>query len=181
MSSNPQQSESLAIKYDLIELRRDKLLEYNSKGLNYTEIAKLLGVDKSTITRDMQELKKQAKERLKEYVEETLPVEFEKSRVVFQSIKKQVWAIALRQDIDVKTELEAYKTLAYIEGELRKVLGEPEYVMRAIKAVAEIKKSLKPVEKSPVKQTPEPAQPPVAQDDDDPVIGIEITEDPPGA
>lgn len=79
---------------DLIELRRAKVVELLSKGLNQSEVAKQLGVDKATISRDVKELKEGARERIKAHVEETLPFEHEKALAGLGQIIKSAWVLA---------------------------------------------------------------------------------------
>ena len=123
-------------------MRRAKVLEYLSKGLSQTEIAKLLGVDKSTITRDMQELRKQAKEGIKEYIQDVLPLEFKKSIISFDTVIRQAWAIALRNDVDPKVELQALNVISDAVLKRQQILGDISYIERAIKSVAAIRKKM---------------------------------------
>lgn len=63
-----------------VEWRRIKVLEMMSKGeTNQSEIAKILRVDRSTICRDVDHVRQQAKENITRYVDERasdLPTEF---------------------------------------------------------------------------------------------------------
>jgi len=83
-----------ADKYDLVELRRGKVIELLSKGHNQSECAKILGVDKATISRDVSALREGARSRIKTYVEETLPFEVEKALSGIGSIIKSAWELA---------------------------------------------------------------------------------------
>jgi hypothetical protein len=78
-----------------VEWRRTKVLELMSKGeTNQSEIARILQVDRSTICRDVDYLRQQAKENIARYVDERLPEEYEKCLVGLNSILKEAWTIS---------------------------------------------------------------------------------------
>jgi transcriptional regulator len=63
----------LSTKAEQLKWRRSKVIEMRSRGLNQIEIAHELQVSKASLSSDMQYLRKQAKESIKEYVTEHLP------------------------------------------------------------------------------------------------------------
>ena len=78
-----------------LEWRRAKVLELMSKGeTNQSEIARTLQVDRSTICRDVDYLRQQAKENIARYVDERLPEEYEKCLVGLNSILKEAWTMS---------------------------------------------------------------------------------------
>jgi DNA-binding transcriptional regulator LsrR (DeoR family) len=78
-----------------VEWRRAKVLEMMSKGeTSQSEIARILQVDRSTICRDVDYLRQQAKENITKYVDERLPEEYEKCLVGLNSILKEAWTIS---------------------------------------------------------------------------------------
>jgi DeoR/GlpR family transcriptional regulator of sugar metabolism len=81
-----------------IEWRRAKVLELMSKGeINQSEIARTLQVDKSTICRDIDYIRQQAKVNIARYIDERLPEEYEKCLVGLNSILKEAWTISQRE------------------------------------------------------------------------------------
>jgi transcriptional regulator len=74
-----------------IEWRRCRVLELSSKGHNQSEIAKVLQVDKSIISRDISFLREKSKENIRKYIEEKLPIEYEKCLVGINAILKEAW------------------------------------------------------------------------------------------
>jgi DNA-binding transcriptional regulator LsrR (DeoR family) len=83
-----------------LEWRRAKVLELMSKGeINQSEIARILQVDRSTICRDVDYLRQQAKENIVRYVDERLPEEYEKCLAGLNSILKEAWAISQTEGI----------------------------------------------------------------------------------
>jgi hypothetical protein len=77
-----------------VEWRRTKVLELLSKDDNQSEIAKVLQVDLSIISRDVYFLRQQAKTNIKLYIDERLPEEYEKCLVGLNMIKKETWSLA---------------------------------------------------------------------------------------
>src|ERR671931_28691 len=69
-----------------VEWRRAKVLELLSKGDSQSEIAKILQVDISIISRDVYFLRQQAKHNIKRYIDERLPEEYEKCIVGLNTI-----------------------------------------------------------------------------------------------
>jgi DNA-binding MarR family transcriptional regulator len=79
----------------IIEWRRAKVMELLSKGENnQSEIARILQVDKSIISRDIAHLRQQSKENIRRYIDERLPEEYEKCLVGLNAITKEAWNTA---------------------------------------------------------------------------------------
>src|SRR5512133_397415 len=74
-----------------VEWRRTKVLELLSKGNSQSEIAKVLQVDLSIISRDVYYLRQQAKSNLRRYIDERLPEEYEKCLVGLTTILREAW------------------------------------------------------------------------------------------
>jgi DNA-binding MarR family transcriptional regulator len=81
---------STKMQQQIIEWRRAKVMELVSKGeSNQSEIARILQVDKSIISRDIAQLRQQAKDNIKRYIDERLPEEYEKCLVGLTAITKE--------------------------------------------------------------------------------------------
>jgi hypothetical protein len=196
-SSSNSSSSTLEEKYDLVELRRSKLLKLLASGLSQSEAADSLGVDKSTISKDVKAMKKEAREGIREYIEETLPFEHKKTITAYDEILRQAWYIAAHYAEDPRLMLQALNVISDALIKRQQILGDPQYIERAIKTVTELRKKFPPSPqrvKEPVKaikateSKPKPAEPEKAalepeqdnkkneddQADPDPVIGIEI-------
>jgi hypothetical protein len=74
--------------------RRHKVLDLLSKGHSQVEISAILHVDESIISRDVSYLRKQSKEKIKKYIDEKLPEEYEKCLTGLNSILKETWNIS---------------------------------------------------------------------------------------
>jgi orotate phosphoribosyltransferase-like protein len=57
----------LSTKSDQLEWRRSKVVEVRARGMTHQEIAQELQVSRTAITSDIQYLRSQAKESIKEY------------------------------------------------------------------------------------------------------------------
>jgi predicted transcriptional regulator len=77
-----------------LEWRRRQVFELSSKGQSQTEIARTLQISESTISRDLDYLRQQAKENIKQYIDERLPEEYEKCLVGLNAITKEAWDTA---------------------------------------------------------------------------------------
>ena len=131
-----------------VEWRRAKVLELMSKGeTNQSEIARILQVDRSTICRDVDYLRQQAKENIARYVDERLPEEYEKCLVGLNSILKEAWTISQTENIkgDKIKALALAKECYAMKLEL---LTNATVVDDAIRFVASYSASTKPTEKA---------------------------------
>jgi len=91
---------TVSIQQQQVEWRRSKVLELMSKGeTSQSEIARILQVDRSTICRDVDYLRQQAKENITRYVDERLPVEYERCLVGLDSILKEAWTISQTENL----------------------------------------------------------------------------------
>ena len=91
---------SVSMQQQQVEWRRSKVLELMSKGeTNQSDIARILQVDRSTICRDVDHLRQQAKENVTRYVDERLPEEYEKCLVGLNSILKEAWNMSQTESI----------------------------------------------------------------------------------
>jgi predicted transcriptional regulator len=70
------------------------VIEMRSRGLNQIEIAHELQVSKASISSDMQYLRKQAKESIKEYVTEHLPEQYQICLTALDRIIKHAFEIS---------------------------------------------------------------------------------------
>jgi hypothetical protein len=86
-----------------VEWHRTKVLELLSKGTSQSEIAKVLQVDLSIISRDVYYLRQQAKSNIKKYIDERLPEEYEKCLVGLTAILREHGLLHSRQKITKKS------------------------------------------------------------------------------
>ena len=126
-----------------IDWRRDQVIKHAAKGLSITEISKILQVDISTISRDVKHLKEQAKQNIRNYLDEVIPHEFEKALRAIEEVQKQAWIISSSTE-DEKLKLQAL-TLAK-DATVQKVdlLTNADAIDSAVSFVKSAQKQLDP-------------------------------------
>ena len=77
----------------IVNERRGKVQVMLSQGLTETEIASQLIVNQSTISRDVNFIKKESQRSIQDIVRETFPFEFSKSILSLNHITKACWNI----------------------------------------------------------------------------------------
>lgn len=75
------------------EDRLAKVLMYHSKGFSQSEIARKLNVNQSTVSRDLEEIRKKARNSLDLYVKDEIPNEFQIYISGLNEIIKNLWEI----------------------------------------------------------------------------------------
>ena len=93
-------------KSEEIEWRRAKILELKSQGLDQREISQILHVSPTTITFDLQYLRKEARKTIREYTTEQLPLQLRIFMVANQNAIKQYWDISQKAQ-DNKEKIQA--------------------------------------------------------------------------
>jgi transcriptional regulator len=81
-----------------VEWRRSKVVEMRARGLSYAEIAQQLQVSRASIGSDVQYLRSQAKESIKEYVTEHLPEQYQVCLSALDTILRHVYEILETSD-----------------------------------------------------------------------------------
>ena len=89
-----------------VEWRRRQVFELSSKGQSQIEIASILQISESTISRDLDYLREQSKENIRKYIDERLPEEYEKCLVGLNAITKEAWNTA-QQTEDKREKIQA--------------------------------------------------------------------------
>jgi IS30 family transposase len=93
-------------KANEIEWRRTKVVEMRARGVSQAEIAHELQVSEASISLDMQYLRSQAKESIKEYVTEHLPEQYQVCLCALDTILKNAFEILQTTD-DNREKLQA--------------------------------------------------------------------------
>jgi hypothetical protein len=81
-------------------------MELSSQGFSQSDIATVLQVDKSIISRDVAYFKRQAQNNLQHHIHETIPAEYEKAMNSLNQVLRYTWTIA-GKTADEKTRLHA--------------------------------------------------------------------------
>jgi predicted transcriptional regulator len=97
---------STKTKSEQLQWRRSKVIELRSRGLSQIEIARELQVSEASISSDIQHLREQAKESIKEYVTEHLPEQYQVCLTALDAIIKRAFDI-LETSPDNREKLQA--------------------------------------------------------------------------
>lgn len=100
----------MSTKAQQIDWRRETVLRLFSQGLTQSEIATVLHVDKSIISRDVAYLRQQAQENLQKHIHEVVPEEYQKAMVGINQVLSMAWSI-VSKDIDNRTKLDALRLI----------------------------------------------------------------------
>lgn len=77
-----------------LQWRRNKIQELSSQGHTERDIASILQVANGTIHRDISILKNLAKADISKYINETLPLEYQKCMIGLDAILVKTWGMA---------------------------------------------------------------------------------------
>ena len=99
----------MSTKSDQLEWRRAKVVEMRARGMTHQEIANELQVSRTAITSDIQYLRNQAKESIKEYAE-YLPEQYHVYLSALDSILKHAYEILQTTD-DNREKLQQWNYL----------------------------------------------------------------------
>jgi len=91
-------STSTKTKADMLQWRRDKVIELRGIGLTYAEIAEKLQVSAAWIGTDVQYLREQAKENIKEYTTQHLPEQYQICLAALDVVLKNAFVIMAKSE-----------------------------------------------------------------------------------
>lgn len=136
----PEQPENLSIIDIEKENRLSKIISLYSKGLTQSEIAQELDVDQSTISRDLQFLKQEAKKKIEKYLNEDILFEYIRYIGGSNEVTRHLWEIVENQKMLTKDKTNALSLLMqFYNKRLELLIGGPESYMKAKKSFSEIK------------------------------------------
>jgi hypothetical protein len=122
------------------ENRLSKIISLYSKGLTQSEIAQEIGVDQSTISRDLQLLKHEARKKIEKYLNEDILFEYLRYIAGSNEVTKHLWEIVQSQRTSSKDKTNALSLLMQLYNKrLELLIGGPESYMKAKKSLSEIK------------------------------------------
>jgi hypothetical protein len=109
-------------KAEEIQWRRAKIVELKSQGLDQREIAQVLQVSPTTITFDLQYLRKEAKENVRDYTTRELPLQFRVAIKATWNAVKEYWNISQKAE-DNREKMQALEQYLKCHVELCSMLG----------------------------------------------------------
>jgi predicted transcriptional regulator len=122
------------------ENRLSRIISLYSKGLTQVEIAQELGVDQSTVSRDLQFIKQEAKKKIEKYLNEDILFEYLRYIAGSNEVTRELWGIVQNKKTMTKDKMNALSLLIQSYNKrLEMLIGGPESYMNAKKSVSEIK------------------------------------------
>ena len=96
----------MSTKADQLEWRRSKVVEMRPRGLSYGEIARELQVSRASISYDIQYIRNEAKESIREYTTDHLPEQYQVCLAALDEIIRRAFDILETAD-DNREKLQA--------------------------------------------------------------------------
>ncbi len=121
------------------ENRFARIISLHSKGLSQSEIAEELGVDQSTVSRDLQFIKQEAKKKIEKYLNEDILFEYLRYMAGSNEVTRHLWEI-VQSEQNTKDKTNALSILMQCYNKrLEMLIGGPESYMNAKKSISEVK------------------------------------------
>jgi Trp operon repressor len=114
----------LALHNKKIKARRNQVASLLSKSFSETEIAQQLGVDQSTISRDIKVLKESAQQFIYDLAKSDLAYYYKQSIDGIEEAKKEGWRIFNNPVVPVREKLLALKIIMLADETRFKLLSE---------------------------------------------------------
>ena len=122
--------------------RLAKVLLYHSKGFTQSEIAHKLNVNQSTVSRDLEDIKKKARSSLDRYIKDEIPNEFQIYISGLNEIIKNLWEIVEdKQNTKISTRDRTYVLSLLMQCYSKRIemlVGGPDSDMNARKHIDRI-------------------------------------------
>jgi DNA-binding MarR family transcriptional regulator len=91
-----------------VQWRKQQVQQLLAKGhYSHREIAGILQIPKSTVSKDILTLREEAKNSIRKYIDERLPEEYERILVGVTSILREAWETSRKEEINTKEKLSA--------------------------------------------------------------------------
>jgi hypothetical protein len=121
------------------ENRLSKIISLYSKGHTQSEIAEIVGVDQSTVSRDLQFIKQEAKKRIEKYLNEDILFEYLRYMAGSNEVTRHLWDIVQNEE-NARDKMNALSLLMQCYNKrLEMLIGGPESYLNAKRSVSEVK------------------------------------------
>ena len=136
--------EQIRTKTEQLEWRRNKVNELSIKGFGLSDISRMLKIPKSTISRDIEYLRKVANETIRNHIQNKLPYEYSKCIQGLEEIIKESWIVAINADKigNTKDKLQSLALIKDTYNTKMDLLTNASLLQDSIKFVGEIRQNL---------------------------------------
>jgi len=128
-----------------ISLRRGRVLELVAQGLNTVQIAERLNVSRPLISLDLQYLRSEANNNIKEYIDHTIPFTFNQTVKGLDMIIREGWSMS-DSTKDVKERLAALSLVMEAYDKRINLLTNSQIVNKAAERVLNMKKEIEDIQ-----------------------------------
>jgi ECF sigma factor len=136
-------TDALSTKITALDIEREnrlsKVTSLYSKGLSQEEIALQLHVDQSTISRDLQLIKQEARKQVERYLREDILLEYLRYMAGSNEITRKLWEIVQNEKTSTKERTNALSQLMQsYNSRLQTLTAGPESYVNIRKSLSEI-------------------------------------------
>ena len=142
-SGNNNNNDNGSYKYskELIQLRRDKVLELTAQSVSQVYIARQLGVSQAVISLDLQYLRCRAQENTRDHIETRIPMQYSVCEAGLKLILRKVYQV-MDKSTRPQDQLNAMSLAADIYAKLMDLSTNGAILTRNLKMIEEMKKIL---------------------------------------
>ena len=94
----PNKSQSVTVLNIERENRLSRIISLYSKGLNQSEIASEVGIDQSTVSRELRFIKQEAKKKIEKYLNEDILVEYLRYMAGSNEVTRHLWELVQNEE-----------------------------------------------------------------------------------
>lgn len=121
------------------ENRLSRIISLHSKGFTQTEIASELGIDQSTVSRELQFIKQEAKKRIEKYLNEDILFEYLRYMAGSNEVTRHLWELVQNEE-NAKDKINALSLLMQCYNKRLEILiGGTESYLNVKKNASEVK------------------------------------------
>jgi predicted DNA-binding protein (UPF0251 family) len=135
----PEKSQNVTMINIERENRLSKIISLYSKGLTQSEIASEINIDQSTVCRELQFIKQEAKKKIEKYLNEDILFEYLRYIAGSNEVTKHLWELVKNEE-NAKDKMNALSLLMQCYNKRLEILiGGPESYLNAKRSVSEVK------------------------------------------
>jgi transcriptional regulator with XRE-family HTH domain len=127
---------------DMIEWRRNMVLQRLSQGFSQSEIAKELKLHPSTISLDCQYLRTRSREDMQLHIEERIPQQYEECHIGYKMIMRRAYEISNNPNNKTSDILQSLSLMSETYDKLMNLSTDPQTLKAAIEWIENKKKML---------------------------------------
>lgn len=129
------------LENSLLEWRRTQVIDYLAQGKRQTEIATVLKVDASTISRDVKFLRQEARDKQADYLENEIPFRHRLRVANMDRAITELWVL-FEKETDNKAKKAILDSITDALIKQAAIDGDPTAIERAIRTVAKLRKTI---------------------------------------